>query len=278
MTIAEMTDALRAAAPASMLKVKESQGTKIAYLPWYSAAALADQRLGGAWSHELVEHWIDDAKRGSTSKGYTDTALAHCRVRVTLHGSDRDVSREAVGVDDEPTGQRGTPLERAEAAGLRRALAKFGLGLHLYGGGVSDEQTGTQAPRHSRTEAQGAPRARQEPPRQPAPAPAAKAADPRFTDRIAAATTSAQVDALLAEIAGLDNPHHRENAVKLANARMVALAAPRIGQASGSQLAQMRAKLDGLPMDTPGLSDALDQIFVREAQLVTGARVAAVSA
>jgi hypothetical protein len=132
MTINELLVALRQPIPEVYLSIKTSDRERIAYLPWYKATLLADDRLGGAWSHELVEHWIDNAARGSKNKGYVSTALAHCRVRVTIHGSDRDISREAIGVDDEPNGQRGTPLERAEAAGLRRALAKFGLGLELY--------------------------------------------------------------------------------------------------------------------------------------------------
>lgn len=135
-TCNDLMISLRQPVPAGFLKSKDSQGTKISYVPWYNAAALADVRLGGAWSHELVEHWVDDAQRGSSAKGYSAIPLAHVRVRVTLHGDDRDISREAVGVDDEPNGQRGTPLERAEAAGLRRALAKFGLGLELYRGGA----------------------------------------------------------------------------------------------------------------------------------------------
>lgn len=136
MTIAEMLTALRQPVEPAALRVKQSQGEKRSYLPWYNAVAVADARLGGAWSHEIVEHWVDDAMRGSKDRGYSETSLAHVRVRVTVHGSDGTVSREAIGVDDEPTGQRGTPLERAEGAGLRRALAKLGLGLHLYGGGT----------------------------------------------------------------------------------------------------------------------------------------------
>jgi hypothetical protein len=101
MTINELLVALRQPIPEVYLSIKTSDRERIAYLPWYKATLLADDRLGGAWSHELVEHWIDNAARGSKNKGYVSTALAHCRVRVTIHGSDRDISREAIGVDDE---------------------------------------------------------------------------------------------------------------------------------------------------------------------------------
>lgn len=219
MTISEMMAALRKPAEPIYIKTKDSAGTKVSYIPWYNAVALADARLGGAWDHELVEHWIDDVQRGSTTKGYASVPLAHVRVRVTIFGDDRQISREAVGVDDEPNGQRGTPLERAEAAGLRRALAKFGLGLHLYGGASVDEKAYTQAPSRTRTEAAGAP-----PPRAAAKPAAAPATDPHFTARIAAATTSAAVDELLTEIARIDNPYHRKAAEKLAHARQAELA------------------------------------------------------
>lgn len=157
MNVSDMLAELRKPVEPMYIKTKDSGGTKVSYIPWYNAVTLADARLGGCWDHELVEHWTEDAQRGSTTKGYTATPLAHVRVRVTVFGDDRQISREAVGVDDEPMGQRGTPLERAEAAGLRRALAKFGLGLHLYGGGVVEERSYTQAPSRTRTEANGAP-------------------------------------------------------------------------------------------------------------------------
>lgn len=267
MNVSDMLAELRKPAEPMYIKTKDSGGTKVSYIPWYNAVALADSRLLGRWDHELVEHWTEDAQRGSTTKGYTATPLAHVRVRVTVFGDDRQISREAVGVDDEPMGQRGTPMERAEAAGLRRALAKFGLGLHLYGGAVADERSYTQAPRPTRSEANGA----------PPPAPPKPAADPHYTDRIAAATTSAQVDALLAEIAGIEQPQHRANAEKLAHARLVALALPVIGKANAATLDRMHARLSGLPSETPGLNGALDQIIARSSEL-QAAKSAAVPA
>ena len=256
MNVSDMLAELRKPAEPMYLKTKDGGGTKVSYIPWYNAVALADARLGGRWDPELVEHWVEDAQRGSSAKGYTATPLAHVRVRVTIFGDDRQISREAVGVDDEPNGQRGTPMERAEAAGLRRALAKFGLGLHLYGGAATDERSYTQAPRPGRSEAAGAP-----PPRQ------APQAEPRFTERIAAATTSAQVDALLAEIAKLDQPQHRANAEKLAFERLVELALPVIPKANAATLDRMHARLAALPSGTAQLNQALDQIIVRSSAL-----------
>lgn len=262
MNVSDMLAELRKPVPEASLNIKVSDGERIAYLPWYKAVLLADDRLSGAWSHELVEHWIDSAARGSKVKGYTDTPLAHCRVRVTIHGTDRDVSREAIGVDDEPNGQRGTPLERAEAAGLRRALAKFGLGLELYNKDRAQASPSQQsAQRYPPTPT------RQATP--PAPAkPAAKVgADPHFTERIKATTTGAQVDELLRDIAAIENPHHRANAEKLAHARLVEHALAGITDAPAAKLSKIEARLQQLPTDTPGLNSALDRIIARSSEL-----------
>lgn len=131
MTIAEMVAALSNRTPPEFVRMKEAQGSKIEYIPWYLATALADQRVGGRWSYIIGRTWVEDIQRGAKGS-YTPTPLIHVIVSVTLHGDDGTVTREAIGVDDDPTGQRGTPYERAEGAGIRRALAKFGLGRELY--------------------------------------------------------------------------------------------------------------------------------------------------
>lgn len=133
MTIAEMVAALSEPVPPNYIRQKEASDGQLEYIPWHLAAELADLRTGGRWSYAIRE-WVDrPVMRGSKSRGYELVDMAHCVVTVTLHGDDgRSVSRDAVGVDDDPMGQRGTAYERATGAGMRRALAAFGLGRHLY--------------------------------------------------------------------------------------------------------------------------------------------------
>lgn len=102
--------------------------------------------------------------------------------------------------------------------------------------------------------------------------------DARFTERIAACTLSAEVEGLLTEIAGIDNEFHRQAATRMAYARLVDLALPRIDSASLNLLAQMRPKLEALPQDTPRLNEALDRIIARETELVAAEQAEAVPA
>lgn len=53
-------------------------------------------------------------------------------VRITIPASDGNVWREATGQEDEELKGYGDPSSNAEAMALKRAAAKFGLGLYLY--------------------------------------------------------------------------------------------------------------------------------------------------
>lgn len=150
----------------------------------------------------------------------------------------------------------GGAFEKAETGAIGRALSLCGYGtLDAQDMDEGDDIADSPAPPR---------RNGGSPPPQPAPKPAA---DPHYTGRIAAATTSAQVDALLAEIAGIEQPQHRANAEKLAHARLVALALPVIGKANAATLARMHEKLATLPSETPGLNGALDRIIARGSEL-----------
>jgi hypothetical protein len=72
---------------------------------------------------------------------------------VTIHASDRSVTREATGtevlkepVPKNPTQMRelayGDPSSNAESMAFRRAAAKHGLGLYLYYANQDDEKRG----------------------------------------------------------------------------------------------------------------------------------------
>ncbi|CAL4953435.1 unnamed protein product [Urochloa decumbens] len=52
--------------------------------------------------------------------------------RVTLHGIDAEIYREATGTASVGDTSYGDPVQKAEAMAFRRACARLGLGLHLY--------------------------------------------------------------------------------------------------------------------------------------------------
>jgi len=119
--------------PPPLISSMKRSGMTLSYVSWYDTCDLMDERAPG-WCHEIRETGTTVALRGNKKDGYEPVELAHVIVRVTVPCSDGLLRREAIGVDDEPAGQRGTPLERAEASGLRRAFAKLGLARELYGG------------------------------------------------------------------------------------------------------------------------------------------------
>ncbi len=53
-------------------------------------------------------------------------------VRITIPCAEGEVYREATGIEDEETSSFGDTASNAESMALRRAAAKFGLGLSLY--------------------------------------------------------------------------------------------------------------------------------------------------
>jgi hypothetical protein len=62
----------------------------------------------------------------ATSERFVDTA------RITIPCLEGAVWREATGTEDEELRGYGDPSSNAEAMALKRAAAKFGLGLYLY--------------------------------------------------------------------------------------------------------------------------------------------------
>ena len=51
---------------------------------------------------------------------------------VSIVASDGVVTRQATGCEDDDKAGYGDPTSNAESMALRRAAAKFGLGLYLY--------------------------------------------------------------------------------------------------------------------------------------------------
>lgn len=97
---------------------KSGSKTTLSYIPWYYAVKYLDYYAPG-WSYEV--------------RAITPVAGAVAlTVRITIPCDEGLVYREATGIEDEETSSFGDPTSNAESMALRRAAAKFGLGLHLY--------------------------------------------------------------------------------------------------------------------------------------------------
>jgi hypothetical protein len=104
------------------LKKKMRGGQVLDFIPWYHAVKYLDLHAPG-WSYEVRNTvWNSEGRLVLT-------------VRLAIPCLEGLVYREATGTEEEPEeGERmyGDPSSNAESMALRRAAAKFGLGLYLY--------------------------------------------------------------------------------------------------------------------------------------------------
>lgn len=104
------------------LKQKTRGGQVLDFIPWYHAVKYLDLHAPG-WSYEVRSTvWNTEGRLVLT-------------VRLSIPCLEGLVYREATGTEEEPEeGERmyGDPSSNAESMALRRAAAKFGLGLYLY--------------------------------------------------------------------------------------------------------------------------------------------------
>jgi hypothetical protein len=100
------------------LKSKKLKGNEITFIPWYIAVKYLDHYAPG-WSNEV---------RSVSHVGGKIVLV----VRVTIPAAEGDFFREATGQEDDDVDGYGDPASNAESMALRRAAAKFGLGLYLY--------------------------------------------------------------------------------------------------------------------------------------------------
>lgn len=105
--------------PARLLSSKKQGGTTITFCPWYRVCKMLDHYTGGRWDYEIREREITAVHLMVT-------------VRITIHAADATVYREGTGLEVLDLKGYGDPSSNAESMALRRAAAKFGLGLHLY--------------------------------------------------------------------------------------------------------------------------------------------------
>lgn len=124
-TLAEIiADLSRPIAPEDLGHMKRGSAD-LSFIPWYRAIKYLDDYAPG-WSYEV---------RAITPVPGS-VALT---VRITIPCAEGLVYREATGIEEEEVKGYGDPTSNAESMALRRAAAKFGLGLYLYdkGNGAS---------------------------------------------------------------------------------------------------------------------------------------------
>lgn len=121
-SLAEIITDLSKPIHARHLKQKTKGGRSMDFIPWYYAIGYLDLYAPG-WSYEIRQAvWSLEGRLILT-------------VRITIPCAEGIFFREATGTEEEPEeGEKmyGDPSSNAESMALRRAAAKFGLGLYLY--------------------------------------------------------------------------------------------------------------------------------------------------
>ncbi len=100
------------------LRKRRQGGKEITYLAWHDAVKYLDHFAPG-WCYEIRA--IDSV-----------AGKLIMTVRLTIQCAEGTVYREATGQEDEDLESYGNSSSNAESMALRRAAAKFGLGLSLY--------------------------------------------------------------------------------------------------------------------------------------------------
>ena len=100
------------------LRTRKQGGKQIEYISWYDAVKYLDHYAPG-WCYEV---------RSMNSVGGKLIMV----IRLSILCAEGTVYREATGQEDENTDSWGDSSSNSESMALRRAAAKFGLGLYLY--------------------------------------------------------------------------------------------------------------------------------------------------
>lgn len=100
------------------LEKRKQGGKEIYYVAWYQYIKYLDLYAKG-WMYEIIKI---ESVAGQ---------LIMC-VRLSIPCAEGIISREATGIADEGEEGYGDTASNAEAKALKRACAKFGLGLYLY--------------------------------------------------------------------------------------------------------------------------------------------------
>lgn len=104
--------------PVRFLKTKPVKNTELVFIPWYHVVRLLDHFATG-WSYDI-------SYQGHAGKIVIEKAT------ISIPCLEGVVSRSAIGSEDDAVTGYGDPTSNSESMALRRAAAKFGLGLYLY--------------------------------------------------------------------------------------------------------------------------------------------------
>ena len=100
------------------LRKRRQGGKEILYLAWHDAVKYLDHYAPG---------WCYEVRRIDSISGKLILTI-----RLSVPCLEGNVFREATGQEDEDMDSYGNSSSNAESMALRRAAAKFGLGLYLY--------------------------------------------------------------------------------------------------------------------------------------------------
>jgi hypothetical protein len=100
------------------LKTRRQGGNEITYIEWHTTVKYLDLFAPG-WSYHV---------KSVSLVGSLVTVIAS----ISIPCSEGVVVREATGCEESDAKGYGDACSNAEAMALKRAAAKFGLGLHLY--------------------------------------------------------------------------------------------------------------------------------------------------
>lgn len=116
--LADIISDLSKPIPDRLIRTKTVSGQKIKFLSWHTAVRFLDLYAPG-WSYEI---------RHLSGIGGKLVVVS----RISIPCAEGIVYREATGQEDEDVSSWGDSSSNAEAQALKRAAAKFGLGLYLY--------------------------------------------------------------------------------------------------------------------------------------------------
>ncbi|MGC2238049.1 MAG: Rad52/Rad22 family DNA repair protein [Pyrinomonadaceae bacterium] len=100
------------------LRTRKQGGKELTYIAWHDAVKYLDHYAPG-WCYEV---------RSMNSVGGKLILV----IRLSIICAEGVIYREATGQEDENTDSWGDSSSNAESMALRRAAAKFGLGIYLY--------------------------------------------------------------------------------------------------------------------------------------------------
>ena len=141
-TIKEIIADLSKPLPDRLLSKKNVGGTDIKYISWHTAVKILDYRAPG-WTWAITNLTHLNGRVGMTGRLTIPASDGHPDSPTVV-----DYFRDASGTEEDDQDKYGDPVSNAESMCFRRAAAKFGLGLGLYGGQRQQPppQQGTQRP------------------------------------------------------------------------------------------------------------------------------------